>query len=349
MKKIYPSILLLLLFASCLNIKDSGSSKPVIRGRIVENGIGMPGVLVEMIGGTLTATVTTDWDGYYSFTIEYDGMYDLIFSRKGYIFSKSSLSVDMVGDSIAPESVEALPMAAEFTDQMVDFKRIAAGTYMMGSQNGESDEKPLKNASVSGFWMSSCEISQKVYAAIMNRNPSSFIGDENLPLEMVSWEDAALFCNAMSRKAGLEPCYDEISWACDFTKTGYRLPTEAEWEYACRAGSTGQYSGGETESDLARVSWYVGNSGYKTHPVGGKEPNAWGLYDMHGNVWEWCHDWYGAYESSLNNPVQSKKSSYRVIRGGAWSESATECRNSNRNKYYQGMSFNLIGFRVVRR
>jgi formylglycine-generating enzyme required for sulfatase activity len=309
----------------------------------------MPGVLVEMIGSTVTATVTTDSDGYYSFTIEYDGMYDLKFSRKGYSFNKSSLSVDMVGESITAESVDALPVDSEYTDQMVIFKRISAGTFMIGSQKGESDEKPLKNVTISGFWMSSCEISQKVYNAIMNHNPSSFKDDDTLPVEMVNWTDAATFCNTMSKKAGLQPCYDEISWACDFTKDGYRLPTEAEWEYACRAGSTGQYTSGENESDLARVSWYVGNSDYKTHPVGGKEPNAWGLYDMHGNVWEWCNDWYGTYDNTTTNPVQTKKSSYRVIRGGAWSENAAECRSSNRNKYYQGTSFNLIGFRIVRR
>ncbi len=108
----------------------------------------MPGVLVEMIGGTVTATVTTDSDGYYSFTIEYDGMYDLNFSRKGYSFNKSSLSVDMVGESITAESVDALPVDPEYTDQMVIFKRIPAGSFILGSQNGESDEKPLKNVTI---------------------------------------------------------------------------------------------------------------------------------------------------------------------------------------------------------
>lgn len=349
MKEYCSFLLFLLLFSSCLSIKDSGSSKITITGRIVENGIGMPGVTVEIVGNTLTSSTATDDDGYYSFIIEYDGLYDVKFSRTGYSFSTPSVSIDMVGKSVTAEQIDAIPVENKFTDQMVVFKRITSGTYMMGSQRGDFDEKPLRNVTVSGFWMSSCEISQKVYASMMGQNPSSFQGDDTLPVEMVSWNDAASFCNIMSRKSGLQPCYDEVSWECDFSKDGYRLPTEAEWEYACRSGSTGQYANGENESDLARVSWYVGNSGYKTHPVGGKEPNAWGLFDMHGNVWEWCNDWYGTYDNTTTNPVQTKKSSYRVIRGGAWSDNATECRSSNRDKYYQGMSYNLIGFRIVRR
>lgn len=137
------------------------------------------------------------------------------------------------------------------------------------------------------------------------------------------------FCNKLSDAEGLERCYNESTWACDFGKNGFRLPTEAEWEYACRAGTeTNFYTGntinsdGYTSTDLDRAGWYwynLGQANNKAHVVGAKEPNNFGLYDMHGNVWEWCLDWYGSYQSgSVTNPTGVQTSSSRVVCGGSW-------------------------------
>src|SRR3990172_1474954 len=134
-----------------------------------------------------------------------------------------------------------------------------------------------------------------MFQKMMGFNPSLMAGDERRPVDQVSWYDAVEFCNRLSEIAGLNPSYDINNRSCIFTRNGYRLPTEAEWEYACRAGTTTRYYSGNSESDLARVGWYRLNSDGTTHPAAQKEPNAWGLFDMHGNVWEWCNDWMGNY------------------------------------------------------
>jgi formylglycine-generating enzyme required for sulfatase activity len=191
--------------------------------------------------------------------------------------------------------------------------RIPGGTFEMGSTDGDKDEIPVHTVTLSAFEMSATEITQGQYKAVMGKNPSHFTGDDNLPVESVSWNDAVSFCRALSQKTGSE----------------FRLPTEAEWEYACRAGTTTKYSLGDNASDLARAGWYFSNSSLKTHPVGQKTPNAWGLYDMHGNVWEWCSDWYGNYPSgSVTNPMGAQTGPYRVIRGGGWCNYVYNCRSA---------------------
>jgi len=212
---------------------------------------------------------------------------------------------------------------------------------------------------------------------VMGSNPSNFksavTGESGtpgkLPVEKVSWYDALVFCNKLSIKEGLNPVYsisgktnpsewgdvpssNNSTWnaaVIDKSKNGYRLPTEAEWEYACRAGTTTAYNTGDTISD--NTGWYSSNSGSKTHQVGLKPANAWGLYDMHGNVWEWCWDWYGSsyYSSSpTNDPMGASSGSSRVVRGGSWYSSAEYTRSAYRrydDPYYR--SYNL-GFRLVR-
>ncbi|HUU28405.1 MAG TPA: SUMF1/EgtB/PvdO family nonheme iron enzyme, partial [archaeon] len=227
---------------------------------------------------------------------------------------------------------------------------IPAGTFQMGSSTGNSDEQPVHTVTLTAFQISKYETTQAQYQEVMGTNPAYFTGDDNRPVEQVSWYDAVTFCNKLSESEGLEQCYNLSTWECDFTKDGYRLPTEAEWEYACRAGTTSNYYTGDNDSDLDKAGWYYGNSGSATHAVGGKQANSFGLYDMHGNVWEWCNDWYGSYGSaSQTNPTGSSSGSYRVIRGGGWNISAGGCRSAVRD--VNGPPDRVadhLGFRVVR-
>jgi len=178
---------------------------------------------------------------------------------------------------------------------------------------------------------------------VIGNNPSYFPGDANRPVEQVSWNDATNYCaqlTARERLAGRLPA----GWA-------YRLPTEAEWEYACRAGTTNRYYYGDDTgyTQLANYAWYNANSGGITHPVGGKLPNRWGLYDMAGNVWEWCSDWYDdAYPGgSVTDPQGSVSGSHRVIRGGSWPNPANYCRSAQRGLSLPAAPDNRFGFRLV--
>lgn len=184
---------------------------------------------------------------------------------------------------------------------------IPGGSFLMGS-NDYDDEKPIHRVTLSPFHIGKFQVTQAQWREVMKTNPSHFKGD-NLPVEKVSWDDAVSFCEKLSKQTG---------------KT-YRLPTEAEWEYACLAGSIGKYCFGDDEALLKDYAWYYENSGSKTHPVGEKNPNNWGLHDTHGNVWEWCQDWYSNdYYAELSkqgeaiNPQGPATGDYRVLRGGSW-------------------------------
>jgi len=210
-------------------------------------------------------------------------------------------------------------------------------------QGLDSDESPQTQVAISqGLWMSQYETTQEEYLAVMANNPSSFAGDLKRPVETVSWDDASTYCAKLTvgeRAAGRLPAGYE-----------YRLPTEAEWEYACRAGNATRFGYGDDPdyTRLGEYAWYSCNSGEVTHPVGLKKPNGWGLYDMHGNVWEWCLDWYGDYPGgSVTDPRGPSTGSYRVLRGGGWGYYAFRCRTAYRGYYYPTFRNNGFGFRPV--
>ena len=233
---------------------------------------------------------------------------------------------------------------------------VPAGSFLMGSADGEPDEAPPHEVALDAFWIDRTEVTQAQYGKLVLGNPSHFKGDDR-PVEQISWADAALYCNLRSKAEGLEPCYDEETAKCNFQASGYRLPTEAEWEFACRAGSTTPYAFGADPSSLGRHAWFADNAGKKTQPVARKLPNAWGLYDLHGNVAEWCNDVYAAdyyAHSAARNPPGPDDGEKYVLRGGAWNSRPAGCRSATRvgeNPGFQDACFarDAIGFRCVRR
>lgn len=255
----------------------------------------------------------------------------------------------------SPESTtEALPTIT--TTSGAEMVLIPAGRFRMGSANGKADETPVHELQMDAFLMDRYEMTQEQYTKFVPLNGSHFKGPKN-PVEMISWPEAALFCNERSRAEGLQPCYDEENGQCNFDAGGYRLPTEAEWEYACRAGSDTEYCFGADARGLRQSGWFVENANKKTQPVGQKKPNAWGLYDMHGNVAEWCNDIYEKdyYAGSpAQNPRGASEGVKRALRGGAWNSPADCCRSAYRlgeDPGFEDACFarDAIGFRCVRK
>jgi formylglycine-generating enzyme required for sulfatase activity len=214
-------------------------------------------------------------------------------------------------------------------------KLLPPGTFMMGDASGEDNETPHQVTLTQPFQMGIHEVTQEQYAKVMGKNPSRLKGANN-PVENVSWFDAVEFCRKLSELPA-ERAAGRV----------YRLPTEAEWEYACRAGTTTKYSFGDDDSKLVDYAWFDGNSFERTHRVGGKKPNAWGFYDMHGNVWEWCQDWYGDYpDHAVPDPTGPASGSYRVLRGGSWGGPAGICRSAFRFGCEPSGRIDRFGFRV---
>ena len=253
----------------------------------------------------------------------------------------------------APASVP--PPEIIVTDSGAEMVLIPAGRFVMGTNDGPPEQRPAHEVQIDALLMDRYEVTQAVYAKMDPINGSHFKGPD-LPSEMVGWGKAALYCNLRSEAEGLTPCYDDFG-ECDFQADGYRLPTEAEWEYACRAGSETVYNFGADPSHLSQHAWYTANSNKKTHPAGRKTPNAWGLYDMHGNVAEWCNDFYAPdyYASSpTKNPRGPAEGEQNVLRGGHWGASAESCTSAFRIGEEPGFSDacfarDAIGFRCVRK
>ena len=218
----------------------------------------------------------------------------------------------------------------------MDFVLIQAGSFMMGAEQGEANERPVHQVKITKpFYMGAYEVTQAQWRAVMGENPLALKGD-NMPAERVSWEDCEKFVAKLRGKVGQ-------GMIC-------RLPTEAEWEYACRAGSQAAYCFGDDEGGLGEYAWCSPGAEGSTHPVGQKKPNAWGLYDMHGNVWEWCADWYdeGYYaKSPVEDPKGPAEGELRVLRGGAWHVHPVIARSASRFRYDPVLRYLSTGCRVV--
>jgi formylglycine-generating enzyme required for sulfatase activity len=218
------------------------------------------------------------------------------------------------------------------------FTLIPSGSFTMGadlnSESGYDDETPQRRVTISRpFYMGVYEVTQSEWMSVMDgANPSKFIG-QTLPVESVSWDDASSFVRKLNQKEGTDK---------------YRLPTEAEWEYSARAGTTSAYFFGDDEGSLGTYAWFRDNSGDKTHRVGGKSPNPWGLYDIYGNVWEWGQDFYGAYSGAeATDPKGPSGGSARVYRGCGWLDTAVICRSALRSRDTPESRFSNLGLRVA--
>lgn len=265
------------------------------------------------------------------------------------------------------------------------FVTVEGGTFSMGTNSESVNERPVHTVKVDTFYMMATEVTQELFAEIMGKNPSYFqpgIQSEletvaegesqaRRPVEGVSWYEALIFCNKMSERAGLKPCYsigkktdiitnaesapekENAVWtgvSCNWKANGYRLPTEAEWEYAARGGKIQaqyKYAG---SAFLEEVGWFRDNAGYKTHEVAQKKPNALGLYDMSGNVFELCWDWLHAYKDNRrDNPAGPYPGTRHVERGGCYSYETKDCTVTLRYFDEPNMRSDAVGFRVVRR
>ncbi|MEB3309170.1 MAG: SUMF1/EgtB/PvdO family nonheme iron enzyme [Snowella sp.] len=244
-------------------------------------------------------------------------------------------NIEFSTPELAISSPDQQAIIKQILSQMVD---IPAGSFLMGSDENET-EQPMHEVYVNAFQIGKYPVTQEQYRAIMDNNPSSFRDNPNNPVENVSWDDAKAFCQKLKELTGKD----------------FRLPTEAEWEYACRAGTQTRYCFGDEENQLWKYAWYKENSDSKTHPVGQKKPNNWGLYDMHGNVLEWCED--ACHESYAGKPDNLKSNgntawlnsdkSRRVLRGGSWKDYSGDCRSAVRCWILADIGIDSFGFRLI--
>ena len=245
-----------------------------------------------------------------------------------------------IGDTAELRFKIACSSLEPFTNSIgMKFVYVSPGTFIMGSPTDEpgrdSDERQHRVTLSKDFYIQITEVTQRQWQAIMGHNPSHFKNcGNNCPVETVSWNDCQEFIRRLNQKEKANK---------------YRLSTEAEWEYACRAGSTTPFYYGIDQSMLSNHAWYGDVSRKGTRPVGQKKPNAWGLYDMHGNVWEWCQDWYGEYPTGyVIDPKRPSSGSSRVLRGGGWSNNARYCRSANRGRDNPDNRNYFYGFRLAR-
>lgn len=239
---------------------------------------------------------------------------------------------DRRASGLAKEHADSLPVPAKIElIPMTNMVAIKAGTFMR-------IKYPV--TITRDFWIGKYEVTQGEFTAVLGRNPSHFTGDSNRPAERVSFLDASRYCLALTqreREAGRLPAGHE-----------YRLPSEAEWEYACRAGTTNLFSFGDKETEADQYAWTAENSDSTTHPVGQKRPNPWGLYDMHGNVWEWCLDWFGPYPAApVTDPTGPANSKFKLFKGGGWNQDIEYARAANRFMMSPSNGIHFVGFRVA--
>jgi formylglycine-generating enzyme required for sulfatase activity len=329
----------------------TGGNGGIYAGQTV-NSTGVIGLTATLVGGIFA-----------------NGASSLLYSITGTPSNSGTASFSLnIGGRSCTLTRTVIPSVIPATFMM---KSLNAGTFSMGCTSGDiacySSERPVRNVTLSPFQIGITEITQAEYQSIMGNNPSYFIGCNNCPVEQVSWYDAIVFCNRLSESQGLQPSYySDAAFTQVYGKSGnswnlpnagnifwnqaakgFRLPTEAEWEYAARGGSrTDFYPGGFI---LDNYAWFSANSGSRTRPVKGKEWNGSGLYDIGGNVWEWCWDWHGAYPAtSQANPIGASSGSRKVLRGGSWNVAARDCRVSSRSDNNPSLRLYNAGFRVVR-
>ena len=278
-------------------------------------------------------------------SVEKNRTYVLVLNQMGMSSNPADVSTTASTVSVSPVQVPAVPSNTISDDVItipvkdgicIEMVKVEAGTFMMGAtsemKNPYDDEKPVHQVTLTNdYYMGKYEVTQALWQVVMGKNPSYFKGD-NLPVNYVRWKDCQRFISKLNSMTGRK----------------FRLPTEAEWEYAARGGKKSrgyQYSG---SSNISDVAWYDGNSGDKTHPVGTKQANELGIYDMTGNVLEWCQDWYGSYySSSQTNPTGSDSGSARVSRGGGWNCNASYCRLSVRFYYTPDFRLDILGLRLA--
>jgi formylglycine-generating enzyme required for sulfatase activity len=247
------------------------------------------------------------------------------------------------------------------TKSGIQMVSIPAGQFMMGDDHGNADEAPAHKVTLSAFLIDKVEVTHEMFAKVQLPDPSHWQDSPSKPVERVRWRDAKRYCNERSLLEGLTPCYNEKTpdWDCDYSATGYRLPTEAEWECACRAGTDRAYDFGQPDK-LRQYAWFGENAEQKTHTAGQKRENAFGISDLYGNVSEWCEDVYSPtyYRESPaadpHGPSSPGKDVKRVIRGGSWKSSPDQCRATFRQGERTGdtdacFSTDYCGFRCVRR
>ncbi len=262
-------------------------------------------------------------------------------------FWKDRLEQEMeaAGEKAKPETMPLNLSGGESIE--IEMVKVPAAAFLMG----DDVDGPIHRVEITKpFMIATAPVSQALFQAVTGRDPSHFKGD-HLPVETITWFEALQFCNDLSKMLNLEYAYridgEQVEWGQE--SFGFRLPTEAEWEYACRAGTTTRFACGDLTSNLETMAWYVKNSEKQTQPVKSKSPNAWGIFDMHGNVWEWVWDRYGAYPGGLEADAKGpERGAIRVIRGGGWSGDARLCRAANRVDDSPGYRRGGLGFRLAR-
>ncbi|MDZ4197798.1 MAG: SUMF1/EgtB/PvdO family nonheme iron enzyme [Kiritimatiellia bacterium] len=264
----------------------------------------------------------------------------------------SALLIGMLSGRYSAQAVETETPKTIVSASGVKMIQAPAGEFVMGDERGRDEEKP-RRVFVDSFLIAIYPVTQAEYEALIGDNPARWRNPKS-PVEQVRWSDAVRYCNALSEKEGLTPAYSLDDWSLHVEADGYRLPTEAEWEYAARAGVTTLYPFGDDPAGLPTHAWFARNAGGRTRPVGMKRPNAWGLYDMLGNVWEWCHDYYAPERTGEErNPRGPATGEMRVLRGGAWDSGPDLATLIRRYAEYPGyadvcVGFDRYGFRIVR-
>lgn len=318
---------------------------------VVKNEFGDPIENVQVKIENSRFTTLTNTNGEY--VLEYaPGSFTICFVKDGY--SQHKMTLNLTSKQEYPANDVILKITEFITGYAKDrarnsigmtFVYIKPGTFMMGSPSSEKargSDETLHNVTLTkGFYMQTTEVTQGQWKAIMGSNPSISKNCDDCPVIYVSWDDVQVFIRKLNKKEG---------------SNKYRLPKEAEWEYACRAGNNTAFANGaitETgcghDPNLDQMGWYCGNSGGNHHPVAQKKSNLWGLYDMHGNIWEWCRDWYGDYPNgNVTDPEGPSSGSERVVRGGTCACDAMICRSAHRVRFWPDCRGSDIGFRLAR-